>query len=79
MRAAIRCAVGSFVFLLAVVSLAVAGADDLQLVNADDLATIKHYLAFAKFGHSRLPIGLPLSETTRDYFGKWNETVQQYQ
>jgi len=44
-------------------------------VNADDLATIKHYLAFAKFGHSRLPIGLPLSETTRDYFGKWNETV----
>jgi len=53
--------------------------EDLQLVNADDLATIKHYLAFAKFGHSRLPIGLPLSDTTRDYFGKWNESVQQYQ
>jgi sporadic carbohydrate cluster protein (TIGR04323 family) len=53
--------------------------EDLQLVNADDLKTIKHYLAFAKFGHSRLPIGLPLSDTTRDYFGKWNETVQQYQ
>ena len=52
--------------------------EDLQLVNADDLATIKHYLAFAKLGHSRLPIGLPLSDTTRDYFGKWNETVQQY-
>ena len=53
--------------------------EDLQLVNADDLATIKKYLAFAKFGHSRLPIGLPLSDTTRDYFGKWNESVQQYQ
>jgi len=53
--------------------------EDLQLVTADDLATIKKYLAFAKFGHSRLPIGLPLSETTRDYFGKWNESVQQYQ
>jgi len=53
--------------------------EDLQLVNADDLAAIKNYLSFAKFGHSRLPIGLPLSDTTRDYFGKWNESVQQYQ
>jgi len=53
--------------------------EDLQLVNADDLATIKNYLAFAKYGHSRLPIGLPLSETTKDYFSKWNESVQQYQ
>ena len=53
--------------------------EDLQLVTADDLNTIKRYLEFAKFGHSRLPIGLPLSDTTRDYFGKWNKTVQQYQ
>jgi sporadic carbohydrate cluster protein (TIGR04323 family) len=53
--------------------------EDLQLVTADDLKTIKNYLSFAKYGHSRLPIGLPLSDTTRDYFGKWNETVQQYQ
>jgi len=47
MRAAIRCAVGSFVFLLAVVSLAVAGADDLQLVNAaknQDTAAVRALL-----------------------------------
>ena len=53
--------------------------EDLQLVNADDLARIKHYLAFAKYGHSRLPIGLPLSETTRDYFNKWSGSLAQYQ
>ena len=53
--------------------------EDLQLANADDLATIKRYLAFSRYGHSRLPIGLPLSETTRDYFGKWSNSLQQYQ
>ena len=41
------------------------------------LATIKRYLAFAKFGHSRLPIGLPLSDTTRDYFDKWSASLAQ--
>jgi sporadic carbohydrate cluster protein (TIGR04323 family) len=53
--------------------------EDLQLVTADDLKTIKRYLEFAKFGHSRLPIGLPLSETTRDYFDKWSASLAQYQ
>jgi sporadic carbohydrate cluster protein (TIGR04323 family) len=53
--------------------------EDLQLVTQDDLKTIKHYLSFAKYGHSRLPIGLPLSETTRDYFGKWSASLAQSQ
>ncbi|MGC2413874.1 MAG: hypothetical protein WA459_14395 [Stellaceae bacterium] len=49
--------------------------EDLQLVTAEDLDTIKRYLLFAKFGHSRLPIGLPLSDTTRNYFDKWSESM----
>jgi len=53
--------------------------EDLQLVTAEDLGTIKHYLDFSKYGHSRLPIGLPLSDTTRDYFGKWTESLAQPQ
>jgi sporadic carbohydrate cluster protein (TIGR04323 family) len=53
--------------------------EDLQLVTAEDLDTIKRYLAFAKFGYSRLPIGLPLSDTTRNYFGKWSESLAEYQ
>ncbi len=47
MRATIRSAVGSFIFLLAVVSLAVAGADDLRLVNAakhQDVAAVRALL-----------------------------------
>jgi sporadic carbohydrate cluster protein (TIGR04323 family) len=51
--------------------------EDLQLVTEEDLDTIKRYLAFSKFGQSRLPIGLPLSETTRNYFDKWSESVHQ--
>lgn len=53
--------------------------EDLQLVTQEDLATIRRYLEFSKYGHSRLPIGLPLSETTRDYFGKWSNSLAQYQ
>jgi len=53
--------------------------EDLQLVTAEDLETIKRYLAFSKYGHSRLPIGLPLSETTRGYFDKWSDSLAQYQ
>jgi sporadic carbohydrate cluster protein (TIGR04323 family) len=53
--------------------------EDLQLASAEDLETIKRYLAFSRYGHSRLPIGLPLSETTRDYFSKWSASLAQYQ
>ena len=53
--------------------------EDLQLADAEDLETIKRYLSFSRYGHSRLPIGLPLSETTRDYFTKWSASLAQYQ
>lgn len=53
--------------------------EDLQLVTREDLDTIKGYLTFAKFGHSRLPIGLPPSDTTRNYFDKWSRSVAEYQ
>ena len=45
--------------------------EDLQLTDANDLVTIKKYLDFAKYGRSRAPIGLPLSETTKAYFDNW--------
>jgi len=53
--------------------------EDLQLVTREDLDLIKRYLTFAKFGHSRLPIGLPLSHTTRNYFDKWSHSVAEHQ
>jgi sporadic carbohydrate cluster protein (TIGR04323 family) len=39
--------------------------EDLQLVTSDDLKTIKRYLEFSKYGRSRLPIGLPLSDLSK--------------
>jgi sporadic carbohydrate cluster protein (TIGR04323 family) len=53
--------------------------EDLQLVNEDDLATIKRYLEFARYGRSRLPIGLPLSDLTKAYFNKWSASLAEYQ
>jgi sporadic carbohydrate cluster protein (TIGR04323 family) len=52
--------------------------EDLQLVTAEDLATIKKYLDFSKYGHSRLPIGLPLSELSKAYFDKWSHSLSEY-
>jgi sporadic carbohydrate cluster protein (TIGR04323 family) len=49
--------------------------EDLQLADADDLVEINKYLEFSKYGHSRLPVGLPLSETTKAYFSKWGESI----
>jgi hypothetical protein len=49
--------------------------EDLQLASADDLDEIKKYLAFAKYGQSRLPVGLPLSETTKAYFNTWANSL----
>ena len=45
--------------------------EDLQLTNAEDLKEIRKYLDFSRYGRSRAPIGLPLSETTKSYFNKW--------
>jgi sporadic carbohydrate cluster protein (TIGR04323 family) len=52
--------------------------EGLALVTEDDLKKVKGYLEFAKYGQSRLPIGLPMSETTRDYFGKWSSSLAEY-
>ena len=51
--------------------------EDLQLTNADDLKEIQRYLEFAKYGRSRAPIGLPLSETTKSYFNNWSASLRQ--
>ena len=43
------------------------------------MESIKGYLEFAKYGASRLPIGLPLSGQTKAYFDKWGASLAQYQ
>jgi sporadic carbohydrate cluster protein (TIGR04323 family) len=53
--------------------------EDLALTDAEDSRTIKRYLEFAKYGESRLPIGLPLSGLSKDYFNKWSASLAQYQ
>jgi len=52
--------------------------EDLSLASVDDLENIKKYLAFSKYGHSRLPIGLPLSDLSRSYFNKWSESLSDW-
>jgi sporadic carbohydrate cluster protein (TIGR04323 family) len=49
--------------------------EDLALTSEEDLNTIKAYLAFSKYGKSRLPIGLPLSDLSRQYFDKWSASL----
>jgi sporadic carbohydrate cluster protein (TIGR04323 family) len=53
--------------------------EDLQLVTRDDLTTIRRYLDFSKYGRSRLPIGLPLSDLSKAYFDKWSTSLAQQQ
>jgi sporadic carbohydrate cluster protein (TIGR04323 family) len=45
--------------------------EDLQLADGEDLKTIKKYLEVAKYGKSRLPIGLPLTSSSKMFFDKW--------
>ena len=52
--------------------------EDLQLAGADDLKTIKKYLEFSKYGKSRLPIGLPLTASSKMFFDKWAGSLAQY-
>jgi sporadic carbohydrate cluster protein (TIGR04323 family) len=52
--------------------------EDLQLADADDLVTIKKYLEFSKYGKSRLPIGLPLTASSKMFFDKWAGSLAQY-
>ena len=51
--------------------------EDLQLTNKDDLRTIKGYLEFSKYGKSRLPIGLPLTASSKMFFDKWAGSLAQ--
>jgi sporadic carbohydrate cluster protein (TIGR04323 family) len=49
--------------------------EDLQIANADDMKSVKKYIEFSKYGKSRAPIGLPLSETTKAYFNDWASSL----
>jgi sporadic carbohydrate cluster protein (TIGR04323 family) len=49
--------------------------EGLALTSAEDLKTIQNYLEFSKFGRSRLPVGLPLSDLSKSYFDKWSESL----
>ena len=52
--------------------------EGLALVDAEDLKTIKKYLEFSKYGKSRLPIGLPLSDLSKEYFNKWSHSLESW-
>jgi sporadic carbohydrate cluster protein (TIGR04323 family) len=45
--------------------------EDLQIATRDDVDMVESYLKFAKFGHSRMPIGLPLSQHSKTMFTHW--------
>jgi hypothetical protein len=49
--------------------------EDLALTSQEDLENIKRYLEFSKYGRSRLPIGLPLSDLSKAYFDKWSQSL----
>lgn len=45
--------------------------EDLQMSSLEDVNMVERYLEFAKFGHSRMPIGLPLSQHSKAMFTQW--------
>jgi len=52
--------------------------EDLQLTSASDLKAVRKYLEFSKYGRSRLPIGLPLTASSKLFFDKWAGSLAQY-
>jgi sporadic carbohydrate cluster protein (TIGR04323 family) len=52
--------------------------EDLSLASEDDLRMIQSYLAFSKYGKSRLPIGIPLSDLSRQYFDKYANSLAEW-
>ncbi len=52
--------------------------EGLALTDAEDMRTIQKYLTFSRYGESRLPIGLPLSELSKTYFNKWSASLAQF-
>lgn len=45
--------------------------EDLQVADRADVKVVEDYLKFAKYGHSRMPIGLPLSPHSKTMFKHW--------
>ena len=45
--------------------------EGLVLASEKDLDNINRYLKFSKYGHSRMPIGLPLSDHSKKMFSHW--------
>ncbi len=45
--------------------------EDIVLKTPEDLEMTKNYLRFAKYGNSRMPIGLPLSNRSKAMFANW--------
>jgi hypothetical protein len=52
--------------------------EGLALTSDEDLKMIKRYLEFSKYGRSRLPIGLPLSDLSRAYFNRWSASLAEW-
>jgi sporadic carbohydrate cluster protein (TIGR04323 family) len=52
--------------------------EGLSLTSAEDLRQIRAYLEFSKYGKSRLPIGLPLSDLSKGYFSKWSNSLSDW-
>jgi len=52
--------------------------EGLALTSREDLETIRNYLDFSKYGKSRLPIGLPLSDLSKAYFNKWSDSLESW-
>ncbi len=45
--------------------------EDLVLKTPEDLELTKSYLSFSKYGRSKMPIGLPLSNRSKSMFSTW--------
>lgn len=45
--------------------------EDLVLTSEKDRQLINRYLKFSRYGNSRMPIGLPVSEHSKRMFGQW--------
>ena len=45
--------------------------EGLVLQTPEDLAQINAYLEFSKYGHSRMPIGLPVTNRSKTMLQSW--------
>ena len=49
-----------------------------KLARSTTIPVASGELEFSKYGRSILPIGLPLSDTTKGYFNKWSASLAKY-